>query len=115
MANDNISSCYLQDKSSRERSHDKFDRERGGGGGGSSRGDDRQYNISKSTRSSRMNYWTHVNARFPVLWSAFDLRIKTNTINNKTKNPYNFIYYFTVRKKQILRKFYNFFSIYFKN
>ncbi|XP_023179884.2 THO complex subunit 2 [Drosophila hydei] len=45
-----------RDKSSRERSHDKFDRERGGGGGGSSRGDDRQYNISKSTRSSRMNY-----------------------------------------------------------
>ncbi|EDW71305.1 THO complex subunit 2 [Drosophila virilis] len=46
-----------RDKSSRERSHDKFDRERGGGGGGgSSRGDDRQYSISKSTRSSRMNY-----------------------------------------------------------
>ncbi|XP_030241352.1 THO complex subunit 2 isoform X1 [Drosophila navojoa] len=37
---------------SRERSHDKFDRERGG----STRGDDRQYSISKSTRSSRMNY-----------------------------------------------------------
>lgn len=64
MANDNISYCYLQEKS-RERSHDKFDRERGaGGGGGSARGDDRQYSISKSTRSSRMNYWTH-EAEFP--------------------------------------------------
>ncbi|XP_034472414.1 THO complex subunit 2 [Drosophila innubila] len=42
-----------REKSSRERSHDKFDRERGGG---SSRGDDRQYSLSKSTRSSRINY-----------------------------------------------------------
>ncbi|XP_068150279.1 THO complex subunit 2 [Drosophila tropicalis] len=41
-----------RDKSPRERSHEKFDRERGG----SSRGDDRQYNMSKSTRSSRINY-----------------------------------------------------------
>ncbi|XP_020805921.1 LOW QUALITY PROTEIN: THO complex subunit 2 [Drosophila serrata] len=46
----------------RERSHEKFDRERGAGGGGggaggsSSRGEDRQYSISKSTRSSRVNY-----------------------------------------------------------
>ncbi|KAH8271933.1 hypothetical protein KR044_011838, partial [Drosophila immigrans] len=39
---------------SRERSHEKFDRDRGGG---SSRGDDRQYSsISKTTRSSRINY-----------------------------------------------------------
>ncbi|KAH8240964.1 hypothetical protein KR026_009195, partial [Drosophila bipectinata] len=41
-----------RDKSPRERSHEKFDRERGG----SSRGEDRQYTISKSTRSSRVNY-----------------------------------------------------------
>ncbi|XP_017009765.2 THO complex subunit 2 isoform X3 [Drosophila takahashii] len=42
-----------REKSPRERSHEKFDRERGGAS--SSRGEDRQY-VSKSTRSSRVNY-----------------------------------------------------------
>ncbi|XP_052852887.1 THO complex subunit 2 [Drosophila gunungcola] len=42
-----------REKSPRERSHEKFDRERGGASG--SRGEDRQY-VSKSTRSSRVNY-----------------------------------------------------------
>ncbi|KAH8289887.1 hypothetical protein KR018_000182 [Drosophila ironensis] len=41
-----------RDKSPRERSHEKFDRERGG----SSRVEERQYTITKSTRSSRVNY-----------------------------------------------------------
>ncbi|XP_017075431.2 LOW QUALITY PROTEIN: THO complex subunit 2 [Drosophila eugracilis] len=42
-----------REKSPRERSHEKFDRERSGASG--SRGEERQY-ISKSTRSSRVNY-----------------------------------------------------------